>query len=292
MPAAKTSLDDLRREIDRVDDAIHDLLMRRTEIVKELRVVKGGGGAPIRPGREAQVLRRLIARHRGPFPKPVIARMWRDIIAALTELQGPLAVAVHAPEGGPDLRRRARDHYGTLTPITSYESELGVLRAVTDGRATIGVLPLPQSDDDDPWWRSLASDKRETPRIIARLPFVSMEPSPGDGVEGLAVAMAPHEESGLDRSFLVVETAEQVSRDALTHLLTTAGIRVLDIKHWEDQPEQRLHLIEVEDFLAAGDKRLAELERDGEELKSWVVGGYAVPLSAEELAPSGEQETV
>jgi chorismate mutase len=292
MPAAKTRLDDLRREIDEIDDALHDLLMRRTGIVEDVRAAKGEDSAHIRPGREARILRRLMARHRGPFPKPVVARMWRDIIAALTEIQGPQAVAVYAPEGGPDLRTRARDHFGSLTPLTSYESEVGVLGAVTEGRATIGVLPLPQSDDDDPWWRSLASDNQETPRIVARLPFVSMEPALRDGVEGLAVAMAPHEESGLDRSFLVVETAEQVSRDALTDLLTTAGIPVLDVKHWEDQPDQRLHLIEVEGFLAADDRRLAGLEQDGGPLKSWVIGAYAVPLSAEELAPSGEQENV
>ena len=290
MRSAKTSLDDLRREIDEIDDALHDLLMRRTEIVKKVRVAKGDGSGHIRPGREAQVLRRLVARHRGPFPKPVVARIWRDIIAALTLLQGPLVVAVYAPEGGPDLRTRARDHYGALVALTGYESAMGVLRAVTEGRATIGVLPLPESDDEDPWWRSLASDGESTPRIVARLPFASMEPPPGEGVEALAVAMTPQEESGLDHGYLVVETAEQLSRGALGELLGRAGIRVLDVQHWGEQPDRRLHLIEVEGFLAPGDRRLAGLVWDGAALKSWVIGGCAVPLSAQELAPANDEE--
>ncbi len=286
MCAAKTSLDDLRREIDEIDDALHDLLMRRTEIVKRVRGVKGDDAVYIRPGREAQVLRRLVARHRGPFPKPVVARIWRDIIAALTMLQGPLVVAVHAPEGGPDLRSRARDHYGALASMTGYESEMGVLRAVTEGQATVGVLPLPESDDAEPWWPSLASDSNSTPRIVARLPFASMEAPPGNGAVGLAVAMIPQEESGLDHGYLVVETAEQLSRGALTELLGLAGIQVLDIQRWDAQPDQRLHLVEVEGFLAPDDPRLAELRRSEETLKSWVIGGYAVPLSEQELAPT------
>jgi chorismate mutase len=292
MPAAKQRLDDLRREIDEIDGALHDLLMRRTEIAGRISAINRPDAVKIRPGREARILRRLMARHRGPFPKPVVARIWRDIMAALSELQSPLTVAVYAPEGGPDLRSPARDHFGSLTPLTGYESEMGVLRAVSDGRATIGVLPLPQSDDADPWWRGLASDSVKTPRIVARLPFVAMDPSLGDEVEGLAVAMIPHEPSGLDRSFLVVETAEQLSRSALVDLLATAGMTVRNVKHWEDQPEQRLHLIEVEGFLAADDQRLAGLEQAGQRLKSWVVGAYAVPLTARELAPSGEREKV
>jgi hypothetical protein len=78
----------------------------------------------------------------------------------------------------------------------------------------------------------------------------------------------------------------------LTGLLTVAGIRVLDIQHWDEQPDQRLHLIEIEGFLAPEDRRLAELVEGGEALKSWVIGGYAVPLSAAELAPVKDEEGV
>src|SRR3546814_7390778 len=64
------SLDDLRRQIDYIDDAIHDLLMRRPDLGRQIGRATGQGGVFIRPGREARVLRRLVARHTGPFPKP------------------------------------------------------------------------------------------------------------------------------------------------------------------------------------------------------------------------------
>lgn len=288
MDAGKPSLDDLRREIDDIDAALHDLLMRRTELVQRIGAAKGDNAVYVRPAREAQVLRRLVARHRGAFPKAVVVHIWRSIFSVFAGLQGPLAVAVHTPDDGPDLRALARDHFGPLTPLTSQASALGAVGAVTAGRATLGVLPLPQSDDSDPWWRLLFSDGEDTPRIVSRLPFATATPSLGDGVDALAVALAPYEASGSDRSFLVAETAEPVSRDALVERLGNAGISVLDIIHWDQSSGPQLHLIEVEGFLDAADARLSSLAEGADEgFRCGSIGGYPVPLTEQELAATG-----
>src|SRR3546814_16093049 len=65
------SLDDLRRQIDEIDDAIHDLLMRLTELARQTGPATGQGSLFMRPGREARVLLRPVARHPGPSPTPV-----------------------------------------------------------------------------------------------------------------------------------------------------------------------------------------------------------------------------
>ena len=279
MRAVNNQLDDLRREIDEIDTALHDLLMRRTALVGEIGAAKGDGAVYIRPAREAQVIRRLIERHRGVFPRPVLVRIWREIINVFAALQGPLAVAIYAPGGSYDLRLRARDHFGSLTPLTAYESATSVVRAVTEGRATLGVLPLPQSDDDEPWWPLLAGRGGVTPRVVARIPFVSMAPSLSDGVDALAVAVAPFEASGHDRSYLILETPDEVSRAALGQTFADVGVDVLDIIHVENQAPRFLHLIEAEGFVAEDDPRLdrlAGLESDGYRCQS--IGGYPVPL--------------
>src|SRR5437868_7214440 len=58
------SLADIRREIDRIDDGILELIAARLAVVERVRAYKAGtgslGASPIRPGREAQILRRLI----------------------------------------------------------------------------------------------------------------------------------------------------------------------------------------------------------------------------------------
>ena len=51
---------------------------------------------------------------------------------------------------------------------------MGVLRAVSEGKANIGILPLPESDRGTPWWPKLARSGRASPKIIARLPFAPL----------------------------------------------------------------------------------------------------------------------
>jgi chorismate mutase-like protein len=286
MPSDQDSLADLRRQIDDIDAAIHDLLMKRTEVAQRIGAVKGENSVYMRPGREAIVLRRLIARHQGALPSTLIVRIWREIFAAVTALQGPLAVAVYAPEGSFGYRNLARDHYGWRTPVTAYRSAAQVLEAVSDGRATVGVLPVPVEDGVDPWWRNLARDGEAVPRVVARLPFAVIAPSGTDSVEALAISHAMTEVTGEDRAFLVVETGELVSRSHLKQLLAEAGFEVLDIQGAEEEGGRSLNLIEVEGFVRDDDPRLGRLVELGESTLShvWAVGGFAVPMRLEETA--------
>ena len=64
---AQPTLADLRREIDRIDETMHRLLMERSEIIETLIGVKKtqASGSAFRPGREADQMRRLAERHHG-----------------------------------------------------------------------------------------------------------------------------------------------------------------------------------------------------------------------------------
>jgi chorismate mutase-like protein len=285
------SLDDLRRQIDEIDNAIHDLLMRRTELARQIGLAKGQGAVFMRPGREARVLRRLVARHEGPFPKPVITRIWREIISVFTRLQGPFAAAAFAPENGVDLSGITRDHFGSLTPITRFGSEMGVLRAVSSGKANIGVLPLPEADRGQPWWPKLARSGKASPKIIAQLPFAPLDGGRGDSPQAVVISLAEPEESGDDHGYLIVELDEAVSRGALRTLLSEAGFQVCHVQTWVDSPDRTLHLIEVEGFLAGDDPRIAALMEETDSVKqAWSVGSFAVPMSPEDLAAGPREE--
>ena len=98
MSDGKPNLAALREELDSIDNALHDLLMRRAAIAAGVRASKGN--APVwRPAREAQILRRLMTRHTGPFPRATIIQLWREIVSAMVRLQGEFAVAVYAQDG-------------------------------------------------------------------------------------------------------------------------------------------------------------------------------------------------
>ena len=282
------SLSELRRQIDEIDTAIHELLIQRTEVTQRIGAAKGAKSVYMRPGREAVVLRRLIARHRGDLPRALIVRIWREIFAAVTALQGPFAVAVYAPEGSFGYRNLARDHFGWRTPITAYRSAAQVLEEVSDGRATAGVLPVPVEDGTSPWWRILARDGAALPRVVARLPFAQVESSSAEVPAALAISVAEPEETGHDRAYLVVETGQLVSRSNFKQLLANAGFEARDIQSWEEGDDRSLNLIEVEGFVPADDARLARLREqdDGTFSHVWAVGGFAVPLTAKDMGES------
>ncbi len=279
MPAPGSSLDDLRREIDEIDSAIHDLLMKRAEIGRRVGEAKGSGAHAFRPGREAQVLRRLLGRHGGPFPPRVVMRIWREIVSAFAAMQGPFSVAALRPEEGQDLTALAREHFGSACPLRAFAVGSSVLRAVAEGEATLGVVPLPHQGEPECWWRMLGPDGKARPRIVARLPFVPPETTAG-AAEALVVGMSPPEPSGDDCSYLIVETQGPLSRGRLRERLEAAGFKILDSSVSTEGEDPRLHFIEVEGFLAEDDKRFGRLleEEDSAIGQAWAVGSYARAL--------------
>jgi len=82
-------LQSLRREIDAIDDAIHDLLMQRARVVGGVLAAKGKGGAVFQPAREADILLRLAARHRGALRSPRSRRYGGGSSTRTPRLQRP-----------------------------------------------------------------------------------------------------------------------------------------------------------------------------------------------------------
>jgi chorismate mutase len=264
----------LRRQIDSVDTQLHDLLMQRTELAVK-----------VRPAREAKILRRLIARHTGKLPKAVMVRMWREMISALLQVEGPFVVAVYNPPEEPGYWDIARDHYGCRVPILGFDRLNHAISAVLEGQATVAVLPLPHEGDRDPWWRRIAVRQPKVPHVIARLPFGDPGNQRGRGLQALVIGTTPNEPTDIDRGLLVAETREPVSRSAIRDALNTAQFRPIFIQAFQELGGPEQQLVEIEGFLAPDDPRLAALAKAlGPDSRAISIGGYAVPLSAAELA--------
>ncbi|MFW5678894.1 MAG: chorismate mutase [Pseudomonadota bacterium] len=284
MTQTAASLADLRREIDDLDSAIADLLMRRHEIVAEIGRAKAGSGAPLRPGREAEVLRRLVGRTRGRLAPHAVVRIWREIFAAATRAQGAFGIAVCAPTGERVLWDLARAHFGAATPTLRVDRPAQAIRAIGEDSAQIAVLPAP--GDDVLWWTGLIEAQPRL-HVIARLPFAALdgnEASPT--VEAFAVARLEPDPSSDDLSMLAMEATAGTSRGRLRELLAAAGFeaswRAVARPHVESP--DAVHLIEVDGFVSDDDPRLGQLSRDHMREIHRVVrlGAYARPL---ELAP-------
>jgi chorismate mutase/prephenate dehydratase len=284
MSASTQSLDALRARIDAIDDQLHDLLMQRTAIVEGIAEAKKGEGgiAALRPGREAAILRRLSERHRGPFPVGAVLRIWRELIAGQLSVQTRFAVAVFMPSRAAGYWDLARDHFGSHTPMSAYRSIGQVVRAVTDGSGTVGVLPMPQEGEEDPWWRGLAGLDEATPRVFARLPFGARGNARAEGGDALAVGRVVPEATGVDRSLLVLESAGGISRARLFSILAGCGLPCTFFAGSQARADVGLDLIEVEGFVTADDERVKSfLDQVGQTVSRVLpIGAYAVPLAS------------
>ncbi len=276
-------LEALRAEIDRIDSDLHKLLLRRSATVAKVSNAKRGTAeAVMRPGREAEVLRRILARHRGPLPRAVVASIWREMIAAMVRLQGQLRVAVCAPQKSVGYWDLARAHYGLSTPMTLQRSPHVVIRAVSEGDGTVGVLPVPEEDDSDPWWPHLVAESHFAPRVIARLPFVGLGEGRFEQVSALVVATCESEETGDDISLLALASGAEISRALLNEHLREAGFdgRCLAMARGRNGEAEYLHLVEIADFVTEKDSRIDALVALAEGALDRVVrlGGYAAPF--------------
>lgn len=293
MSALKT-LNALRREIDRIDNQIHDLIQKRTQIVENVREVKEGEPVKIRPAREDEILFRLIARHAGNFPKRELTRIWRELIVATLSFEGPFSLAVFADGEERGCRDLARDMYGTYTPMAVYPAARRVVEAVRKGSATVGILPLPRRDDVAPWWPLLMNRGKNTPKVMARLPIAGPGNGCGKDVGALAICPVDREPTGRDRTLVAFETEDEPGVRQLSAALTKAGLSSKFMAEWRE-PGARGHssyLVELEGFVLPEDRGVLRfIEALGSPVNHVIgLGHYGIPLSAEELAPVPEKK--
>jgi chorismate mutase len=133
-PPQAPSLADLRKEIDRIDEAMHQLLMERGEIIDRLIAAKRSqdtGTSAFRPAREAEMMQRLVKRHKGLLPLDTVESIWRVIISTFTYVQAPFSVHADLSAGDALMRDSARFHFGFTVPFVPHMGAAGVVAAVS-----------------------------------------------------------------------------------------------------------------------------------------------------------------
>lgn len=214
----------LRDEIDRIDLAMHELLMERGRIIDHLIEIKTkqGGGSAFRPGREAQVMRRLAERHKGLLPLDTAESIWRIIIATFTYVQSNFSIHVDVSAGDAPVRDSARFHFGFTVPYCAHENARAVIAAVAASNGDLGMVRIVAGMQEGAWWKALEGEN--APKIIARLPFVERPDHPA-GLPVFTLALPLNEAAARDT---IVYSAE-VERwhDSARPALEKIGARIL-----------------------------------------------------------------
>ena len=73
-------------------------------------------------------------------------RIWRELLAGTTSMQGGFSLAVCDPDHGGPLTQLAREHFGALTPLRAYTSAGQALVDVSQGTRRSRCCRYPSDD--------------------------------------------------------------------------------------------------------------------------------------------------
>lgn len=280
------SLEELRAELDRLDERLHELLIERAGVVMRLCHARLKSGVALRPGREASIIRSRLAHHHGPLPPGAIVRIWRELLAGTTAMQGPYSVAVAEAEPTEGYAALAREQFGVLTPMRVHRSARQAIAELSSGSAAIAVVPVPaESEPSASWWRTMNAKDEPRIRVVARLPFWLGRPDGLPRAAAFVLSTAAPDASGDDRGLLSLAFAAETSRARIAAMIAAAGFAQANLLIERDPAAGVVQaLVEVAGFVEDADPRLERL-RGLAEAPS-VLGAYAVPIAVPAPAPA------
>ena len=141
------TLDELRENIDRIDDTLLKLYNERMEYVHKIGELKNTTGAPIyRPEREQSILNRLKSQNQGRLTDAAIDALFLELFAVSRNLELPERIAYLGPEAS-FTHQAAEIKFGAMSAYLPISTIKGVFREVSKGTAKFGVVPIENSSN-------------------------------------------------------------------------------------------------------------------------------------------------
>jgi len=194
-------LSEFRARIDVIDESITQLLLDRCAIVRQVAALKNThwpADCHIRPGREGQMHRAIAERFKGTDIPPLVAiTIWRQLIAAATNLESPLTVVYGADFH--DHAWLAREYFGPLVGLNRANNLEEMLASIRDKQSNIALLP---ADLSAPCWKMAAQIQSSGLMIFGLAPVVPSN-MPAGTQPALALAVLAPEPSGDDISYFL-----------------------------------------------------------------------------------------
>ncbi len=151
----------IREKIDALDNELHTLINQRAGLAQEVAKIKNaainahaGEQTDVqvvqtqfyRPEREADLLRKVMARNKGPLRDEEVTRLFREIMSACLALEKTLNIGFLGPEGT-FTQSAALKHFGHSVKTTPLATISEVFREVESGNLDYGVVPVENSTE-------------------------------------------------------------------------------------------------------------------------------------------------
>lgn len=148
----RKKMDDIRIQIDALDEEILNLLHKRSLLSVEMgRIKRAEQKLVFDPAREEEIINRLDAHRQAPLTRPMVEGIFREVFSASRSLQQRQKIAYLGPEG-------SFSHQGAFT-VFSQDGDLmpfkdieSVIQAVSSSRVDLGVVPVENSTEGMITW--------------------------------------------------------------------------------------------------------------------------------------------
>ncbi len=281
---SSATLQDLRSEIDKIDNQMIELLGQRMAIVSRVGELKKNNNEKffIKSNREADMIKDLIKKSNSNFPKSAIINIWRKIITAANMHEQPLNIAIHNPKNISDYAYLVKEYYNMEVPISFHDSVATIAIEMEKGETQIGIFALPlardnnsdKSDFSENWWINLANNKLGI-KIFAKIPFVD-----SDKIDLVAVAIKEAEKSSDDNSLIYIEVDKEISKNQVLSALKESGLEAKILKSVKSPQVENIifNLVELRGFFLESDEALKKFSKSKIRPFVKILGSYAVPI--------------
>ncbi len=139
------TLQQIRRQIDRIDARLLELLNERASMAGKVGEIKRASGQSVfAPEREEMLLRRLERANGGPVTGEALRAIYREILSASRARQKSLVVAYLGPEAS-YCHQAALERFGSSDQYQASPAIQEIFSMVSQGGADAGVVPIENS---------------------------------------------------------------------------------------------------------------------------------------------------
>jgi hypothetical protein len=240
----------------------------------------------IKSSREADMIKNLLTKFEGYFPKPALINIWRQIITASNMVEQPLQIAIHNPSNISDYIYITKEYYNNSVPLKVFSSTAGIISEIEKKEAQIGIFALPkegESGDDigDNWWVSLANNKLGL-KVFAKLPLVEFTDKTNDHnkIQLVAVAIKTAEKSLEDNSLLYLEASKETTKSQILNCLKEQNLEGKILKSTKLRQVDGIvfHLVELSGFYEEEDAAIKNLGKTKIKPYAKILGHYPKPI--------------
>jgi len=135
-------LDELRSQINELDQKLVKLLNERARIVIEIGKLKNKTGGPVyAPDREKEVFDSIVKTNEGPLPNKCLVAIWRELMSGSFFLERPLRIGYLGP-GGSYSHTAAMLKFGQSVEYEPLADIRSIFDEVSKGHCDLGLVPV------------------------------------------------------------------------------------------------------------------------------------------------------